>query len=36
VAAGYGLYIGGGAVLAAAVLSVLAMVAAWSGAERRR
>jgi hypothetical protein len=36
VAAGYGLYIGGAAVLAAAVLSVLAMVAAWSGAGRRR
>ncbi|MDP9166628.1 MAG: hypothetical protein M3O32_11310 [Actinomycetota bacterium] len=33
VAAGYGLYVGGGAILTAAVLSVLAMVVAWS--ERR-
>ncbi len=33
VAAGYGLYIGGGAIVVAAVLSVLAMVVAWS--ERR-
>ena len=33
VAAGYGLYVGGGAIVAAAVLSVLAMVVAWS--ERR-
>ncbi|MET0476265.1 MAG: hypothetical protein ABW001_16650 [Mycobacterium sp.] len=36
VAAGYGLYVGGGAVLAAVVLSVLAMVAAWSGMGRKR
>jgi hypothetical protein len=36
VAAGYGLYVGGGAVLAAVVLSVIAMVAAWSGRGRRR
>ncbi|GLP73841.1 hypothetical protein TUM20983_09510 [Mycobacterium antarcticum] len=36
VAAGYGLYVGGGAVLACAVLSVVAMVAAWSGMGRRR
>jgi hypothetical protein len=33
VAAGYGLYVGGGAIVVAAVLSVLAMVVAWS--ERR-
>ncbi len=36
VAAGYGLYVGGAAVLAAVVLSVVAMVAAWSGRGRRR
>jgi hypothetical protein len=30
VAAGYGLYVGGGAIVAAVVLSVLAMIAAWS------
>jgi hypothetical protein len=36
VAAGYGLYVGGGAVLVAVVLSVFAMVAAWSGLGRRR
>jgi hypothetical protein len=36
VAAGYGLYVGGGAVLVAAVLSVFAMVAAWSGMGHRR
>ena len=36
VAAGYGLYVGGGAVVAAAVLSVFAMVASWSEMGRRR
>jgi hypothetical protein len=36
VAAGYGLYVGGGAVVAAAVLSVFAMVAAWSELGGRR
>jgi hypothetical protein len=36
VAAGYGLYVGGGAVVAAAVLSVFAMVAAWSEMGPRR
>lgn len=36
VAAGYGLYVGGGAVVVAAVLSVFAMVAAWSERGRRR
>jgi hypothetical protein len=36
VAAGYGLYVGGGAVVVAAVLSVFAMVAAWSELGRRR
>ena len=36
VAAGYGLYVGGGAVVVAAVLSVMAMVAAWSEMGRQR
>jgi hypothetical protein len=36
IAAGYGLYVGGGAVVAAAVLSVFAMVAAWAGMGRTR
>jgi hypothetical protein len=36
VGAGYGLYVGGGAVLVAVVLSVFAMVAAWSEMGRRR
>lgn len=36
VAAGYGLYVGGGAVLVAVVLSVCAMIAAWSGKGRSR
>lgn len=36
VVAGYGLYVGGGAVLVAVVLSVFAMVAAWSGRGGRR
>jgi hypothetical protein len=36
VAAGYGLYVGGGAVVVAAVLSVFAMVAAWSQLDHRR
>jgi hypothetical protein len=36
VAAGYGLYVGGGAVVVAIVLSVFAMVAAWSDMGRRR
>lgn len=36
VTAGYGLYVGGGAVAVAAVLSVFAMVAAWSDLGRRR
>jgi hypothetical protein len=36
IAAGYGLYVGGGAVVAAAVLSVFAMVAAWAGIGRTR
>jgi hypothetical protein len=36
VAAGYGLYVGGGATVVAVVLSVLAMVVAWSGVSRRR
>jgi len=36
VAAGYGFYIGGAATAVAVVLSVLAMVAAWSEGSRRR
>ncbi|TPG35648.1 hypothetical protein [Mycolicibacterium hodleri] len=36
VAAGYGLYVGGAAVLVAAVLSVMAMVVAWSEMGRNR
>ena len=36
VAAGYGLYVGAGAVAVAVVLSVLGMVAAWSGRGRAR
>ncbi|MBJ7338709.1 hypothetical protein [Mycolicibacterium sp.] len=36
VAAGYGLYIGGGAIVAATVLSVLAMIVAWSSVGHRR
>lgn len=36
VAPGYGFYVGGVAVVTAAVLSVLAMIAAWSQAGRRR
>ncbi|MGH3644762.1 MAG: hypothetical protein ACREJT_11120 [Myxococcota bacterium] len=36
VGAGYGLYVGGGAILVAVVLSVFAMVAAWSEMGRRR
>ena len=36
IAAGYGMYVGGGAIGTAVVLSVLAMVAAWSDASRRR
>ena len=36
VAAGYGFYIGGAATAVAVVLSVLAMVAAWSDGSRRR
>ena len=36
VVAGYGLYVGGGAVAVAVVLSVFAMVAAWSGIGHRR
>lgn len=36
VAAGYGLYVGGGAVALAAVSSVFTMVAAWSDPGRRR
>lgn len=36
VAAGYGLYVGGAVTVVAIVLSVLAMVVAWSGVSRRR
>ena len=36
IAAGYGFYIGGAATAVAVVLSVLAMVAAWSDGSRRR
>ncbi len=36
VAAGYGLYIGAGAVVVAAVVAMMAMVAAWSEGGRRR
>jgi hypothetical protein len=36
IAAGYGFYVGGAATALAVVLSVLAMVAAWSEASRRR
>jgi hypothetical protein len=36
IAAGYGLYVGGGATVTAMVLSVLAMVAAWSEASKSR
>ncbi|MGH3582985.1 MAG: hypothetical protein ACRDUB_15455 [Mycobacterium sp.] len=36
VGAGYGLYVGGGAILVAVVLSVFAMVAAWSEMGRKR
>ncbi|MBB5162455.1 hypothetical protein [Mycobacterium sp. AZCC_0083] len=36
IAAGYGFYIGGAATAVAVVLSVLAMVAAWSEGSRRR
>jgi hypothetical protein len=36
IAAGYGLYVGGGAMATAMVLSVLAMVAAWSEASKSR
>jgi hypothetical protein len=36
IAAGYGFYVGGAATALAVVLSVLAMVAAWSEANRRR
>ena len=35
IGAGYGLYVGGGAVVATAVLSVFAMVAAWAEMGRR-
>lgn len=36
VSAGYGLYVGGGAVMVATVSSVFAMIVAWSGMGRRR
>jgi hypothetical protein len=36
IAAGYGFYVGGAATAVAVVLSVLAMVAAWSEGSRRR
>jgi hypothetical protein len=36
IAAGYGLYVGAAATVVAVVLSVLAMVVAWSEADRRR
>lgn len=36
VSAGYGLYVGGGAVVVATVWSVFAMIAAWSGMGRRQ
>jgi hypothetical protein len=36
IAAGYGLYVGGGATVTAMVLSVLAMVAAWSETGKSR
>jgi hypothetical protein len=36
IAAGYGMYVGGGATVTAMVLSVLAMVAAWSETSRSR